>query len=132
MATIWPSLRSSARYTSPMPPRPTIATTRYRSAMIWPAANLPPPMGSELVSGFRGELGRGLGGGGKDEVAFRAEGDVEERVSPSRLISSPSRVVEVLRRGGFPHQEQNFASGETCWPQEEQNIGEPDSSTARQ
>ena len=90
--------------------------------MIWPAANLPPPMGSELVSGFLDELGLGVGGEEEDGATNRAGGDPDARVSPSKLISSLSRVVEVLRRGGFPHEEQNFASGETCWPQEEQNI----------
>jgi hypothetical protein len=37
----WPSSRSSARYTSPMPPRPRSATMRKRPANTAPVLNLP-------------------------------------------------------------------------------------------
>lgn len=42
-ATACSSLRSSARYTSPMPPRPRRPTMRYRSATRSPGANRPGP-----------------------------------------------------------------------------------------
>src|SRR5712664_318014 len=40
-ATCWPSTRSVARYTSPIPPRPRIPMMRYRSATRVPGGNRP-------------------------------------------------------------------------------------------
>jgi len=64
-ATGWPSARSSARYTSPIPPLPRRATTRYRPASSSPGRNVLPKMcGRKNRSGTRATLrfcGRGRG-----------------------------------------------------------------------
>jgi hypothetical protein len=131
-ATNCPSFKSSARYTSPMPPCPASATMRYRSAMICPGVKRPPPIGSELVSsaapppeGVRAaRVGVGWDGG-------RAVGRAGAIVSCATLKSSESMVASGLKppaapaagdSRGSPQDEQNRPLGETCAPQTEQNI----------
>src|ERR1700739_753302 len=129
MASTWLNRKSSARYTSPMPPLPSSATMRYRCATIDPGAKRPPPMGSELLLivdalGVLHPAARAppaAEGGlpaGRDLPAAGLSGD---SVSPdSRRPASPSTVSSAPMAP--PQCEQNRAVSVTCFPQVEQNI----------
>src|SRR5229473_1958103 len=75
-ATCWPSTRSVARYTSPIPPRPRIPMMRYRSATKVPGKNRPSSKAAEdgeLRAELCEELLRGLGGGGAMAIVAAME-----------------------------------------------------------
>src|SRR5580700_10620078 len=119
-----------------MPPRPASATTRYRSAIIFPGAKRPPPMASELVSGLLlwPDAGRGKGEGAGTEEGLREEGarTVGAIVAPSKLspasssVTSLSMVASSARAPdpliALPHAGQNRAPPAACAPHEVQNM----------
>src|SRR6266404_1400153 len=96
--------------------------------MICPGVKRPPPMGSELVRGFGRVRGEGVEGRG--EGVLRGEGISGAIVAPSRLGSSPSRVVPVSGSSAWPHELHFLPFGDTCAPHFEQNMGGGDSTIA--
>src|SRR5258708_21416130 len=89
--------------------------------MICPGVKRPPPMGSELVRGFVGV--RGVGVEGRVEGVLRGEGISGAIVAPSRLGSSPSRVVPVSGSRAWPHQLPNLPFGVTLAPPFDEHMG---------
>jgi hypothetical protein len=64
---------------------------------------------------------------GREDGVLRGTGDSDAIVAPSRLASSPIRVVPVSGSTACPHEVQNLPFGETCAPHFEQNMGGGDS-----
>jgi len=79
-------------------------------------------MGSELEMGL---LLAGARGVRKEEGVggvFRRAGDDGAIVAPSKLTSSPRKVVPVSESTASPHEEQNFPFAETRAPHFAQNM----------
>src|SRR6516165_1156361 len=99
-----------------MPPRPSSATMRYRSATMAPGTNLPPPIGSEEVStGLLEGADRGAGRGG---VAGTSGARVSG--SDSSIPTSPITVASGSAATAVPHLAQNLALSVTALPQDVQ------------
>src|SRR6516162_5974848 len=111
---------------------------RYLSATIAPAANRPPPIGSEVVASeaLGAERGRAGADGGLGVVrgvgppVARGTGRGLSAISgasvsrfPSKSGSAPSVVALGSTSTALPHFEQKRAVSGNCWPQAIQNMG---------
>src|ERR1700722_7766562 len=102
MATIWLSFRSSARYTSPMPPRPASATMRYRPAVVWRGTKRPPPIASELEN-VPAEADGGRGTRGVENLGIAGDGEPPpEPPEPSLGPAGKRGAAEGVRPGPGP------------------------------
>src|SRR5215510_1811261 len=100
-ATVCPSFMSSARYTSPMPPRPSSPTMRYRPRSTLPGVSPPTGIDSEERrltprATTPGDVGRSDGDSGIEGMAGILD-DLLRVGAPAR------RVLIEVRRQEFVH-----------------------------
>src|SRR5579871_604559 len=105
MATAWPSVRSSARYTSPIPPRPSSAMMRYRPAIRRPGRNRPSVIRNSAALEDR-------------EEELREDGDDDRGGVGTSIVASTSIVANSsVLPTGRPHEEQKRTSLASSKPQ---------------